>query len=135
MTDLFETLRALLTELEVPVTKQAAIEALMRQARGAGMKELMAQGPLGGRAAPTVAELGDETLAMETGEAPQAPLRARVQVRYRHEGALAKLEPAPGGRVRALFDAPVRAVAPGQAAVFYAGDVVLGGGPIAAPIP
>jgi tRNA-specific 2-thiouridylase len=61
--------------------------------------------------------------------APPAPgTRARVRVRYRHEGADACLEPEPVGGVRVHFDAPVRAVAPGQAAVFYAGDAVLGGG-------
>ena len=64
------------------------------------------------------------------GAAPSEPVRARVQVRYRHEGADALVEPSPGG-ARLRFDEPVRAVAPGQAAVFYAGDAVLGGGWIA----
>ena len=40
-----------------------------------------------------------------------------------------------GGRsVRVLFDQPVRALAPGQAAVFYQGESVLGGGWIAGPL-
>jgi len=63
-----------------------------------------------------------------SGQAPPPGTRARVRVRYRHEGAPASLEPGPGDRVRVHFDDPVRAVAPGQAAVFYAADVVLGGG-------
>jgi tRNA-specific 2-thiouridylase len=63
-----------------------------------------------------------------SGSAPPSGTRARVRVRYRHEGAPARLEPAPDGSTRVRFDEPVRAVAPGQAAVFYAGDVVLGGG-------
>jgi tRNA-specific 2-thiouridylase len=54
------------------------------------------------------------------------PLEARVRVRYRHEGAHAKIE-ADGSVV---FAAPVRAVSPGQTAVFYDGDRVLGGGRI-----
>lgn len=57
--------------------------------------------------------------------APPRP-RADVQVRYRHAAAPATIE---GVEVR--FDAPVRAVTPGQAAVFYDGDRVLGGGWIA----
>ena len=65
------------------------------------------------------------------GSPPASIASATVQVRYRHEGAAAKIEPLPGSRARVLFDTPVRAVAPGQAAVFYDGDVVLGGGWIA----
>jgi len=84
-------------------------------------------------------ELGAAGAALEevswiAGRAPAAPLRARVRVRHRHEGAPAWVTPGPAGRAEARFDAPVRAVAPGQAAVFYAGDEVLGGGWIAAPL-
>ncbi|PRQ09463.1 tRNA 2-thiouridine(34) synthase MnmA [Enhygromyxa salina] len=52
---------------------------------------------------------------------------ASVQVRHRGvaHSAIVELE---GTRARVRFDTPVRAVAPGQAAVFYAGDQVLGGG-------
>lgn len=57
------------------------------------------------------------------------PLRANVQVRYRHGGVTATLE-REGGDVRVTFDEPVRAVAKGQVAVAYAGDRVLGGGTI-----
>jgi len=52
-------------------------------------------------------------------------------VRHRHVGASASIEPRTGGQAIVSFDQPVRAVAPGQAAVFYVGDVVLGGGWIA----
>jgi tRNA-specific 2-thiouridylase len=69
------------------------------------------------------------------GRAPAPGTRARVRVRYRHQGEPATLEPAPDDRVRIDFDAPVRAVAPGQAAVFYAGDVVLGGGWLESAVP
>jgi tRNA-specific 2-thiouridylase len=65
------------------------------------------------------------------GAAPTGPLRALVRVRHRHEGAKATLEPLPGGTARIAFDEPVVAVAPGQAAVFYDGERVLGGGWIA----
>jgi len=63
-----------------------------------------------------------------SGEAPAAGTRARVRIRHRHVGADAALEPGDDGSALVHFDAPVAAVAPGQAAVFYAGDTVLGGG-------
>ncbi len=67
---------------------------------------------------------------------PEAPFRAGVRVRYRHPEAAATVFPLPGGRARVEFDAPQRAIAPGQAVVFYDGDAVLGGGVIeAAPCP
>jgi len=60
--------------------------------------------------------------------------RALVRVRHRDVGEKAALEPTDGSTTLVHFDEPVRAVAPGQAAVFYDGDVVLGGGWIAGPL-
>ncbi|MGI9591655.1 MAG: aminomethyltransferase beta-barrel domain-containing protein, partial [Myxococcota bacterium] len=68
------------------------------------------------------------------GAPPREPIEARVRIRYRHVGAPARIEPTPGGGARVYFAEPVAAVSPGQAAVFDAGDVVLGGGWIAAPL-
>lgn len=62
------------------------------------------------------------------GLAPGATLRATVKVRYRHEGAPATLTGRQDGSVDVRFDQPVKAAAPGQCAVFYQGDEVLGGG-------
>jgi tRNA-specific 2-thiouridylase len=62
------------------------------------------------------------------GAPPAAPVRARVQVRHRHEGVAASIAARADGGAELRFDAPVDAVAPGQAAVFYDGDRVLGGG-------
>ena len=61
-----------------------------------------------------------------------APARATIKIRNKHTAAPATLYPGPDpGRVEARFDEPQRAVTPGQAAVFYDGDLVLGGGWIA----
>jgi tRNA-specific 2-thiouridylase len=57
-----------------------------------------------------------------------APMRVKAKIRHRHEPAWATLEPAGPGEAVATFDEPQRAVTPGQSAVFYDGDEVVGGG-------
>jgi tRNA-specific 2-thiouridylase len=59
------------------------------------------------------------------------PLRVSVKIRSRHGEAPAVIEANEDGTVKVTFDEPQRAVTPGQAAVFYDGDVVVGGGWIA----
>lgn len=57
------------------------------------------------------------------------PMRARVKIRNKHVAAAATILPTGGkNRAEVRFDDPQRAVTPGQAAVFYQGDVVAGGG-------
>jgi tRNA-specific 2-thiouridylase len=56
------------------------------------------------------------------------PMRVKAKIRHRHEPAWATLEPAGADEVVAMFDEPQRAVTPGQSAVFYDGDEVVGGG-------
>ena len=60
--------------------------------------------------------------------AMDAPVRAMVKIRHRHEPAAATIEPIDAASARIMFDEPQRAITPGQAAVCYSGDVVLGGG-------
>jgi tRNA-specific 2-thiouridylase len=72
-----------------------------------------------------------ERVSWVAGKPPEAAVRAQVRVRYRHPGAQAKIEARSAHEAVVVFDEPVRAVSPGQAAVFYDGDVVLGGGWIA----
>jgi len=59
------------------------------------------------------------------------PMRVTVKIRHRHEPAAAVLERTGEDELLATFDEPQRAVTPGQAAVFYDGNVVVGGGWIA----
>lgn len=57
------------------------------------------------------------------------PRRVTVKIRNRHEAAAATVYPCPGPQAfRVVFDTPQRAVTPGQAAVLYHGDLVVGGG-------
>lgn len=79
-------------------------------------------------------ELGtSELLAKEvnwmSGEAPRESFRAEVKIRYTAREAWAQVTPLEGGQqARVQFDAPQRDVTAGQAAVFYDGDLLVGGG-------
>jgi tRNA-uridine 2-sulfurtransferase len=59
---------------------------------------------------------------------PSAPIRAQVQVRYRSEAVPVTAIPLAAGKVKLVFDEPQFGITPGQAAVWYDGDIVLGGG-------
>jgi len=59
---------------------------------------------------------------------PESPVEASVRVRHRGREVAATVVPAREDRARILFHEEISAIAPGQAAVFYDGDVVLGGG-------
>src|SRR5262249_52329721 len=56
------------------------------------------------------------------------PLRACVKIRHRHEPAPAVIERIGEDEIAVTFDEPQRAITPGQAAVFYRDDIVVGGG-------
>jgi tRNA-specific 2-thiouridylase len=56
------------------------------------------------------------------------PMRVAVKIRHKHPPAPAVIESAGLDQVRVRFDEPQRALTPGQAAVFYDGDIVVGGG-------
>ena len=59
---------------------------------------------------------------------PEGPLQARVRIRNRHEPADAEIKVLDATTARITFREPQRAITPGQAAVFYSGEQVLGGG-------
>ena len=78
-------------------------------------------------------ELGSRALTAQevnwiSGKAPGEPFHAHIKTRYTAKEALALVTPLEGNRVDVLFDQPQRDITPGQAAVFYDGDIVLGGG-------
>jgi len=58
----------------------------------------------------------------------RGPMRVSVKIRHRHEPAAATIEMTGVDAILVTFDQPQRAVTPGQAAVFYDDDVVVGGG-------
>ena len=81
----------------------------------------------------TQVELGSQELTARdvnwlSGEAQYEPFRAEVKIRYTAKEAWAWVTPAAGGQVRVEFDAPQRDITAGQAAVFYKGDLMIGGG-------
>jgi len=75
--------------------------------------------------------LRTDLLAVEVNYIVQQPDEGtpiEVQIRYRAKAAPARLYPQPSGTAEVIFDRPQRAVTPGQAAVFYQGERVVGGG-------
>lgn len=80
-------------------------------------------------------ELGQQELTARqvnwvSGEAPAAPLRALIRIRYKATEIWGNITPLPEQRVHIHFDQPLRDITPGQAVVFYLNDVCLGGGVI-----
>lgn len=84
-------------------------------------------------------ELGQQTLTAArvnwvSGEVPVSPFRAGVKIRYKARPVSAWVEPLGESRISVTFDEPLRDITPGQGAVIYDGDVVLGGGIIEKPV-
>jgi tRNA-specific 2-thiouridylase len=79
-----------------------------------------------------VSQLALKDVALRDGVS--LPLSAEVIVRYRGTRSRAHISTSAEGSVRAVFEEPVTAPSPGQFAVFYDGDRVLGGGLIQAEV-
>ncbi len=58
------------------------------------------------------------------------PIRADVKIRFRAKEQPATVTPIAGGRIEIIFDEPQRSITPGQSAVIYDGDLIIGGGRI-----
>jgi len=81
----------------------------------------------------TQEELGSSELIARdvnwlSGEVPGEPFRADVKIRYTAKESEALVTPVNGNQVQVRFEAPQRDITAGQAAVFYQGDVMIGGG-------
>jgi len=81
----------------------------------------------------TAAELGQDRLVAERvnwtlDEAPPAGSRMQCKIRYKAHAVDCRVFPQEDARVRVHFDAPLRDITPGQGAIFYDGDLCLGGG-------
>jgi len=61
-------------------------------------------------------------------DTPPEQITATVKIRYNHPGTGATVHPMGGGRAKVKLHTPQRAITPGQAAVFYQDDLVVGGG-------
>lgn len=87
----------------------------------------------------TADELGRGSLTAKhvtwvSGITPTEPFRAEVKIRYKSTPVPALVEPLPDSRMSITFDASLRDITPGQGAVVYNGDQVLGGGVIERPM-
>ena len=77
----------------------------------------------GGRLDCTVSRMNWVSIAQ-----PTSPIRAEVKIRYRSKPVFAQIIPLENSRIKIMFEEHQFGVTPGQAAVLYSGDMVLGGG-------
>ncbi|MGA7935786.1 MAG: tRNA methyl transferase PRC-barrel domain-containing protein, partial [Kovacikia sp.] len=85
---------------------------------------------VGERAATLAPECTVQRINWVSLAEPTAPIKAEVQIRYRSAAVPATLIPLENGRVRVVFDEPQSSITPGQVAVWYHSEVLLGGGVI-----
>ncbi len=83
---------------------------------------------VGDRTKATQPECNVERVNWVSMAEPSAPIKAEVQVRYRSQPVPVTIIPLENSRARVVFDEPQFSITPGQAAVWYDGEKVLGGG-------
>ena len=87
------------------------------------------QGSGGGRrGGAAVEDAAGEGHELDFDRRLDGPMRVEAKIRHRHAAAAATVEPVGDDEVLVTFDEAQRSVTPGQAVVFYDGDVVVGGG-------
>ncbi len=90
-----------------------------------GRRNALVVGP---RSALGHSELVAHTVNWLIGQPPDEPIRAEVKIRYKADALPAWVTASDGTTARVQFDSPIQAITPGQGAVFYDGNVCLGGG-------
>jgi tRNA-specific 2-thiouridylase len=95
-----------------------------------GLDAVMNRVIVGDRTSATQPECTVQRVNWVSIAEPTAPIRAEVQVRYRSQPVSVTVIPLENSRVKLVFDEPQFSITPGQAAVWYDGDIVLGGGVI-----
>jgi len=93
-----------------------------------GLDAVMNRVIVGDRTSATQSEFTVQQVNWVSITEPSAPIRAEVQVRYRSIPVAVTVIPLENSRVKLVFDEPQFSITPGQAAVWYDGDKVLGGG-------
>ncbi|MBE9193505.1 tRNA 2-thiouridine(34) synthase MnmA [Gloeocapsopsis crepidinum LEGE 06123] len=95
-----------------------------------GLDAAMNRVIVGDRTSATQSECTVQRVNWVSIAEPTAPIRAEVQVRYRSHPVPVTVIPLENSRVKLVFDEPQFSITPGQAAVWYDSDTVLGGGVI-----
>ena len=95
-----------------------------------GIDAVMNRVIVGDRTSGTQAECTVQRVNWVSIPEPSTPIRASAQVRYRSTAVGVTVVPLENSRVKLVFDEPQFSITPGQAAVWYDGDMVLGGGVI-----
>lgn len=126
-------------------THQGVMRYTVGQRKGLGLARPEPTYVVGIDAATNTLTVGDESelfnhafearaLNFVSLDPPTAPFEALVRVRHRGRRLLGRVTPLSGGRARIDLETPERAITPGQSAVFYDGDRLLGGALIEGPL-
>ena len=108
--------------------RRPVLDTREHSARGLSERECASEASGGG--APRALKNGASASGVNwvSADAPSTWTQVAAQIRHRHRAAAGRVRALDGDRAEFVFDQPQPAVTPGQAVVFYDGDVVVGGG-------